>query len=238
MTSQPLPDNSAFESLNVPDLVGLVEMQLTRAIVEGRLAPGSRIVEADIARRMGVSRAPVREAARRLERQGVLVSRPRHGFAVRTISVQEIDDIFEVRISLEMTAIERACIKASDADLARLQALVELMVNEAPTEPQHKRIARDLDFHTLICELSGNAHLHRIFSNTQTEMRMIIALCDAVYHDPAAMAETHQPIADALMRRDAAAARAAMRLHLDDAWQHVRALFVKQHGAASTPSNP
>jgi len=63
-------------------------------------------------------------------------------------------------------------------------------------------------------------------------------LCDAVYHDPSGMAETHQPIADALMRRNIEEARAAMRLHLDDAWQHVRALFVKQHGAASAPSNP
>ena len=59
-------DSTGFESVEAPDLVGLVEAQLTRAIVEGRLAPGSRIVEAEIARRMGVSRAPVREAARRL----------------------------------------------------------------------------------------------------------------------------------------------------------------------------
>jgi len=238
MTFSSPSDTASFESVEAPDLVELVEAQLTRAIVEGRLAPGSRIVEADIARRMGVSRAPVREAARRLERQGVLVARPRHGFAVRTISVQEIDDIFEVRISLEMTAIERACSKADDAGLARLQELVHAMVRDAPTQPQHQRIATDLAFHTLICELSGNAHLHRIFSNTQTEMRMIIALCDAVYHDPSGMAETHQPIADALMRRNIEEARAAMRLHLDDAWQHVRALFVKQHGAASAPSNP
>lgn len=232
-TSSPT-DDSSFESVEATDLVALVEAQLTRAIVEGRLAPGSRIVEADIARRMGVSRAPVREAARRLERQGVLVSRPRHGFAVRTISVQEIDDLFEVRISLELTSIELACTKADEAGLAQLKALVDTMVREAPTQPQHKRIASDLEFHTLICELSGNAHLHRIFSNTQTEMRMIIALIDAVYHDPSTVASTHFPIVDALMRRDVAGARAAMRVHLDDAWQHVRALFVEQHGAAPT----
>ena len=99
MNSTVTPDHSAFESLNVPDLVGLVEVQLTRAIVEGRLAPGSRIVEAEIARRLGVSRAPVREAARRLERQGVLVARPRYGFVVRSITVQEIDELFQVRIA-------------------------------------------------------------------------------------------------------------------------------------------
>ncbi|MFS2167408.1 GntR family transcriptional regulator, partial [Variovorax sp. Varisp62] len=176
---------------------------------------------------------PVREAARRLERQGVLVARPRHGFAVRTISVQEIDDLFEVRLSLEMTSVELACRKADDAGLQRLRTLVDDMVREAPTQPQHVRIATDLAFHTLITELSGNAHLHRIFSNTQTEMQMIIALIDAVYHDPETMANTHYPIVDALMSRDVEASRLAMREHLDDAWQQVRALFVKQHGDVS-----
>lgn len=228
-------DTVLFESVESTDLVGLVEAQLTRAIVEGRLAPGSRIVEAEIARRMGVSRAPVREAARRLERQGVLIARPRHGFAVRSISVQEIDDLYGVRLSLELTAIELACSKADAAGLARVQALVQDMVRLAPTQPQHERIATDFALHTLICELSGNAHLHRIFLNMQTEMRMIIALIDAVYHDPAAVAATHNPIVDALVRRDPEAAKAAMRVHLEDAWSHVRALFVKQHGTAPSP---
>jgi len=235
MTNAPAADTADFESVEAPDLVGLVEAQLTRAIVEGRLAPGARVFEADIARRMGVSRAPVREAARRLERQGVLVARPRHGFAVRTISVQEIDDLFEVRISLELTAIELACRKSDDAGLARLQALVDTMAREAPLLPQHGRIALDLGFHTMICELSGNAQLHRIFSNMQTELCMIIALIDALYDDPVTIAHTHYPIVEALLQRDAAAAGAAMRVHLTDAWQHVRALFVEQHGAAPTP---
>jgi DNA-binding GntR family transcriptional regulator len=185
---------------------------------------------------MGISRAPVREAARRLERQGVLVSRPRHGFAVRTISVQEIDDLYEVRLSIELTSIELACRRADDAGLTRVKALVDTMVREAATQAQDERIASDLALHTLICDLSGNAHLRRIFQNTQTELRMIIALIDAVYHDPATVASLHYPIVDALLKRDADAAKAAMRVHLEDAWQNVRALFVKQHGAAPTPS--
>ncbi|MGJ7487031.1 GntR family transcriptional regulator [Variovorax sp. LT2P21] len=229
-------DATFFESVESTDLVGLVEAELTRAIVEGHLPPGSRIVEADIARRMGISRAPVREAARRLERQGVLVSRPRHGFAVRTISVQEIDDLYEVRLSIELTSIELACRKADDAGLARVKALVDTMVREAATQAQDERITSDLELHTLICELSGNAHLRRIYQNTQTELRMIIALIDAVYHDPATVASLHYPIVDALMKRDAEAAKAAMRVHLEDAWQNVRALFVKQHGAAPSPA--
>lgn len=236
MTPSTPSDATFFESVESTDLVGLVEAELTRAIVEGHLPPGSRIVEAEIARRMGISRAPVREAARRLERQGVLVSRPRHGFAVRTISVQEIDDLYEVRLSIELTSIELACRRADDAGLARVKALVDTMVREAATQAQDERITSDLELHTLICELSGNAHLRRIYQNTQTELRMIIALIDAVYQDPATIASLHYPIVDALMKRDADAAKAAMRVHLEDAWKNVRALFVKQHGAAPSPA--
>ena len=109
---------NAFESVNVPDLVGVVEERLTQAIVQGRLPPGSRVVEAEIARQMAISRAPVREASRRLERQGILVSRPRRGFFVREMSVREIDDLFQVRLSLEMTAVAAACEHADAAGLA------------------------------------------------------------------------------------------------------------------------
>ena len=153
---------------------------------------------------MAISRAPVREASRRLERQGILVSRPRRGFFVREMSVREIDDLFQVRLSLEMTAVAAACEHADAAGLDRLRGLLELMIAEAADAPQHRRIELDLSFHTLICELSGNAYLLRLFSSTQTEMRMIISLIDNVYQDPEMVAATHQPILDALARRDAA----------------------------------
>ena len=114
----------------------------------------------------------------------------------------------------------------------RLRGLLELMIAEAADAPQHRRIELDLSFHTLICELSGNAHLLRLFSSTQTEMRMIISLIDNVYQDPEMVAATHQPIYPrwraAMYRR----AQACMKVHLDDAWEHVRNLFVSQHGAA------
>ncbi|MDF3850341.1 GntR family transcriptional regulator, partial [Achromobacter denitrificans] len=161
----------------------------------------------------------------------ILVSKPRRGFFVREMSVREIDDLFQVRLSLELTAVAAACQQADAAGLARLKDLLALMIDEAADAPQHRRIELDLSFHTLICELSGNAYLLRLFSSTQTEMRMIISLIDNVYQDPEMVAATHQPILDALARRDVEAAQACMKVHLDDAWQHVRNLFVSQHGA-------
>ena len=215
----------SFSSIQVPDLVGVVEAQLQQAILSGRIAPGERIVEAELARQMGVSRAPVREAARRLESLGLLVSRPRHGFAVRTISPKQVNDLYEVRIQLELLGAALACQHASDADLAALDARVDDMVARADTLATAERVALDLDFHFAISALSGNDYLHRLFDNLQTEVRMFLALSEDSYGDLKTLAETHRPIAQAMARRDVDAVQHALRFHLEDAKAHACGLF-------------
>ncbi|MBV8617761.1 MAG: GntR family transcriptional regulator [Curvibacter sp.] len=229
-----------FSSIDLPDLVAVVESQLQQAIVEGRLPPGARIVEAELARQMGVSRAPVREAARRLESQGLLVARPRYGFTVRTLDLQQINDLFQVRIGLEVLATGLACRQASDAQLAQLQARVDHMVAQAPHLGQAERVALDLGIHACICEISGNAYLSRLFNNMQTEIRMILALTEGSYRDPKLIADSHQPVVQAMLRRDATAAEQALRHHLVEGQEHVQALFLhaqhRKSPAAPTPA--
>ena len=215
----------AFSSIQMPDLVGVVEAQLQEAILSGRIAPGERIVEAELARQMGVSRAPVREAARRLESLGLLVSRPRHGFAVRTVSSKQVNDLYEVRIQLELLGAALACQHASDAELAALDARVDDMVERAETLASQERVALDLDFHFAISALSGNHYLHRLFDNMQTEVRMFLALSEDSYGDLKVLAETHRPIALAMARRDVDAVQHALRFHLEDAKAHASGLF-------------
>lgn len=215
----------AFSSIQVPDLVGVVEAQLQQAILAGRIAPGERIVEAELARQMGVSRAPVREAARRLESLGLLVSRPRHGFTVRTVSPKQVNDLYEVRIQLELLGASLACQHASDADLARLDARVDEMVERAETLSSSERVALDLDFHFAVSALSGNHYLHRLLDNMQTEVRMFLALNEESYGDLRTLAESHRPIVRALARRDVEAVQQALRFHLEDAKAHACGLF-------------
>ncbi|RCW63085.1 GntR family transcriptional regulator [Pseudorhodoferax soli] len=215
----------AFSSIQMPDLVGVVEAQLQEAILSGRIAPGERIVEAELARQMGVSRAPVREAARRLESLGLLVSRPRHGFAVRTVSSKQVNDLYEVRIQLELLGAALACQHASDAELAALDARVNDMVERAETMASQERVALDLDFHFAISALSGNHYLHRLFDNMQTEVRMFLALSEDSYGDLKVLAETHRPIAQAMARRDVDAVQHALCFHLEDAKAHASGLF-------------
>lgn len=220
----------AFAAVDVPDLVDVIEGELTRAIVEGALKPGQRVVEADLARRMGISRAPLREAARRLERQGILVARPRRGFFVRDITVKEIDDLYYVRVTLERSAVMLACERIDATGLDRLQALIDAMVDKVESLPPLQRIAMDLQFHRMLCAASENARLIRLFGSVETEVRMVIALLDNVYQDPLEVARSHQPILDALRRRDAVAAAGELEIHVNDGWRHVRSLFTSQHG--------
>src|SRR4051812_49698207 len=83
------------------DLVGQIARILMQAIVQGRLPPGSKVVEAGIARELGVSRAPVREAARLLEKQGLLVASPRRGFFVPQLQKRKNDENYDFRILLQ-----------------------------------------------------------------------------------------------------------------------------------------
>jgi len=227
---------AAFSSIHVPDLVGVVEAQLQQAILSGRIGPGERIVEAELARQMGVSRAPVREAARRLESLGLLVQRPRHGFTVREITRAQVDDLYQVRHALELMAAELACQAATDAQLQALMAQVDDMVGRMARMGQPERVATDLAFHAQIAVLSGNAYLARLFNNMSTEVRMFLALTEDSYGDPASLAETHRPIAAALLRRDVAAVRQSLGHHLDDALVHVRSLFSPAGTPATAPA--
>ncbi|MEJ5128857.1 GntR family transcriptional regulator [Comamonas sp. MYb21] len=210
-------DNPGFSSIRVPDLVELVERQLLQAIFEGRLPPGSRIVEAELSRQMGVSRAPLREAARRLESQGVIVSTPRKGFTVRTFSPKEIQDLFQVRLGLEVMAARLACEVATDAQLASLKAYADDMLERAPTLSNIERVTMDLGMHTAISRLSGNEYLQRIFANMQAEIRICQGFIERQYRDPVFIAQSHFPVVDAILRRDADAAEKALRVHLVDA---------------------
>lgn len=233
-------DNPGFSSIRVPDLVELVERQLLQAIFEGRLPPGSRIVEAELSRQMGVSRAPLREAARRLESQGVIVSTPRKGFTVRTFSPKEIQDLFQVRLGLEVMAARLACVVATDAQLLALKAYADDMLERAPTLSNVERVTMDLGMHTAISRLSGNDYLQRIFANMQAEIRICQGFIERQYRDPVFIAQSHFPVVDAILRRDPDAAEKALRVHLVDAQDkaHAQVLHGDQAPDASTSAAP
>jgi len=226
-----------FDPVPGSDLVGQVTEQLARAICEGRLSPGQRLVEAAVARQMGISRAPLREAARRLEQRGLLVARPRRGFFVRDFAPQEIDDLYGLRLVLETYAAELACARATAADLDRLRARLGRLRALARDGAVTELVEADLGFHLDICELSGNRKLLGLFTDLTGEVRMIIALIGQVYDDPVRLAEAHAPLLEALAAGDRDRLRGEVDHHIRVAWQEVRDFFAARR-ARETRAEP
>jgi DNA-binding GntR family transcriptional regulator len=137
-------------------------------ILDGTLKPGERIVELTLARKLEVSRAPLREALWLLARQGLVQIRAHHGASVTQLSEQDIRDIFEIRETLETRAALRIRARLDAAVTGALkEALADL---EASCQARDMRAfsAADLRFHKTLWELSGNRHLQDVLHDLST----------------------------------------------------------------------
>lgn len=222
------PGGGPFEALRPADLVNQVGDRLVQAIVEGRLAPGQRLVEAELARQMGISRAPLREAARRLEQRGLLVAHPRRGFFVRELSLGEVDDLYAVRMMVESHAARQVALRGGQAGLDELERRIGELRRLAREGREAALVEADLDFHRTLCVLSGNRRLLRLFDDMSIDVRMVIAMIDHLYDDPLVIAETHAPLLEAIAGGDPKAIGEAVEHHIGVAWREVRRFLEKR----------
>jgi DNA-binding GntR family transcriptional regulator len=192
---------------------------LRAAILADELPPGTRLLEADLAGRLGVSRAPVREAMRQLEQEGLVESFAHRGAIVVGLPEDEIDAIYELRALIEGNAIERACERATDEDLAGLDALVAEMRHALSRRDIDDVAEIDLRFHGRIVELSGFRLLRRIWASLDglVRVRSYQALDRpgraAAYFLRDSIA-SHTRLVDALRARDPGLAASRIRDHI------------------------
>lgn len=206
------------------DLVTQIARLLTDAVVTGRLAPGAKVAEAAIARELGVSRAPVREAARLLESQGLLTQNPRRGFFVRSHAPADIDDLYDLRLCIEKHAALQTAQRLSPDGRHALRRQLDVLHETALTNDAARQVEEDYKFHRLICEMSGNRRLLKVFDDLASELRTVIGLIGRLYDDPRRIAELHEPLLAAIESGDAARVQAAVEYHLGDAWRGVAGL--------------
>ncbi len=206
------------------DLVSQIARSLTAAIVSGQLPPGAKVAEAAVARELGVSRAPVREAGRLLESQGLLVTHPGRGFFVRAHSPEDIDDLYDLRICIEKHAAVLAARRLTPDGAQALRRQLAVLHAAARGQDPAAQIEEDYRLHRLICEMSGNQRLLRLFDDLSSELRIVIGLIGRLYDDPQRIADTHAPLLDAIEAGDAARIEAAVEFHLGDAWRGVAGL--------------
>lgn len=212
MTRDPDP---LFKPLARDALSQRIAQMLTDAIVSGRLKPGDRVAESVIARDLGVSRAPVREAGRLLESAGLLVSKANRGFFVRTIDAADLDSLYELRLCIEREAIARVVRERRAAPIIPgLIAQIDKMVALAGESQMIDQIGVDLQFHRCIVEASGNGRFLTVFDNLASEIQACTALIERVFDEPGLVARNHFLIIEALETGNEDEVRAAMEYHI------------------------
>jgi DNA-binding GntR family transcriptional regulator len=205
-------------------LADRVYTQVKARILLGQARPGDVIAAHALAGEVSVSRTPVHEALKRLVGEGYLVALPRVGYAVTSIDLDELRDLFQVRIRLEALSAELASRAWTDdhgadfeaADRAAQRKHRDLRAGGTPFElaqflhDEHKR------FHLMIADIGGNRRLARLVSELQDETQRFWSLlpADQLISKVFLADEAHRAILDAIATRDAAAARAAVVTHL------------------------
>ncbi|MCG3189407.1 MAG: hypothetical protein LKCHEGNO_01782 [Burkholderiaceae bacterium] len=168
--SKRAPAAAAIELLRENSLAMLAQRELERRIVAGELAIGAKLNEAEIAQALGVSRGPVREAFRALEQAGLVRVEKNRGVFVREVSLQEANEIYEVRAALE-GLIGRLAAQRIDADeLEQLRAIVKKMAALDKARKAEAYFALNLEFHEVVARSARNASLLRHYRRVVNEL--------------------------------------------------------------------
>lgn len=196
-------------------LADQVKERILEWILSGHYPPNSRIVETQVARELGTSQAPVREALRGLEALGVVEIAPFRGARVRRPSRREIIEAYAVRSTLETLAGRLAVPRMTDDDLADLAAHVDAMQAAARRGDGHAVAEADARFHARIVELADNGTLERVWRSLEPFSRTYLTLV-VPGADPQWSADLHTPVLEALQRRDAEELVRALERHFDE----------------------
>jgi DNA-binding GntR family transcriptional regulator len=182
-------------------LADQVKDRILEGILNGHYPPDSRIIETRVARELGTSQAPVREALRGLEALGVVEITPFRGARVRRPSRREIVEAYAVRTALESLGSRLAVPRMTDADLAELSGHLDRMRAAARDGDGHGVAEADARFHARIIELADNSTLEKVWRSLEPFSRTYITLV-VPGADPQWSADLHAPILAALERRD------------------------------------
>jgi DNA-binding GntR family transcriptional regulator len=213
-----------------------IREQLIEDILNGRLAPGSRIVETRIAQQFGVSQGPVREALRDLELFGFVVSLPFRGAQVREVSTQDLLEIYPIRAGLEGVAAGAAATRIDEATLTQLAELIDVMRDAANNDDHRTVVDTDRTFHHTIVKASGNRMLEHVWLTLQLSITTCVTH-SVTHRSLHVIAERHVALLDALRTRDPERAEAAMRRHIEEAGEWIVSAHRKEQTAAQPASD-
>ncbi|MBP5165416.1 MAG: GntR family transcriptional regulator [Lachnospiraceae bacterium] len=205
--------------LNMDEYLPLREVvfkTLRKAILTGELKPGERLMEIHLAKKIGVSRTPIREAIHKLEQEGLVTMMPRRGAIVAEISEKGLRDVLEVRRALDTFCAELACERISEEEKEALRAAC-IDFEEAVKAGDATVIAKaDVAFHDIIIGATGNERMVMMINNLAEQMyRYRFEYIKDVSNRSRLITE-HRALMDAILKENVIGARDAAREHIDN----------------------
>ncbi|MEN8149903.1 MAG: GntR family transcriptional regulator [Planctomycetota bacterium] len=206
-----------------------VYQALKRDVLTLRHRPGEPLREQDLAERYGASRAPVREACRRLQQEGLVESVPYKGYFAQRISLKEIAECFDLRLVLETHAVRSAVERVRDGgaeSVERLEALGRVEYTRDDPDSYEEFLARNLEFHVAVAELAGNGRLLRVLKDLIESMQRFFFLGLDLGDFGAEMREEHEELIRLIRDGDADGAADMTRRQIERSRERIlKALF-------------
>jgi DNA-binding GntR family transcriptional regulator len=208
-----------FRLEEVKPLRDRIVASIRDSIIAGKIKPGERLLEPDVAKMLGVSRTPLREAFLQLEAEDFVRVTPRRGAVVSELSVKDAEEIYVVKSALESLAARLAAAVMTDEIVDKLVSVNDQMEKKAKAKEPDYRALLDLNsmFHVIIVETVKNDKLMQIVNHLRNQtLRYNFIYLSVLSHLEESIAE-HQQIIDALRRRDGAAVEILMKNHGENA---------------------
>lgn len=189
---------------------------LRQAILRGELKPGERLMEIQLANKLGVSRTPIREALRKLELEGLVNMVPRKGAEVADITEKSLRDVLEVRKALEELSVQLACEKITEEEIEELKRVAERFKDTLDDQDVTKIAEADVAFHNVIYTATDNQKLILLLNNLREQMyRYRVEYLKKEEAYPQLIAE-HEELIDNISKRNKEEATRIMCEHIDN----------------------
>lgn len=194
-------------------------------IIEGALAPGARIYEEQLAKALGVSRTPMREALKTLASEGLIELAAARGAVVKRFSPKDVRDMLDVLAVLESFAARLACKMAGDEQIAELRALHDRMTGFFKARNRLEYYKLNQEFHSGVLRLSGNAALQSAHLAIQSRLKRIRYIGNSEPRKWDDAMSEHEQMIRRLEARDAEGLAAILALHMEHTWERVKEIL-------------
>jgi len=214
-------------------LTGQALLQIRDAIRTGKLKPGDRLVETQLAEEMQISRFPIREALRYLEKEGLVQTEPFKGTYVAQLAETDMEELYSLRSAVEELAVGLLIKTIDEKKIKKLESIVASMIEASRDENLDKMIAGDLRFHRTLCELSGHRRLLDVWLNLENQLRIFLTIEKDIFGNSYRFVTTHHPILEAIKSRKIRPAQKAIRDHFNLATEVIRQGYWKKNSKKS-----